>query len=59
MVLSGTLPSEIYKMLGHGFYCSFEQKILLTHYYFMKQTYGFSDEKIYDNGEMNRAFIPK
>jgi hypothetical protein len=57
MVLSGTLPSQIYNMMGHDFYSSFEQKILLAHYYFLKQTYGFSDEKINKRGEMNRTFI--
>jgi hypothetical protein len=46
-------------MLGHDFYYSFEQRILLTHYYFMKVTYKLEDEKIYGSGEMNRAFIPK
>jgi hypothetical protein len=58
-LLSGVLPSQIYKMFGHDFYYSFEQRILLAHYYFMKQTFCFDNEKIYQRGEINRAFIPK
>jgi hypothetical protein len=58
-LLTGTLPSQIYKMLGYDFYCSFEQRILLSHYYYMKVTYNLDDTKIYQTGEMNREFIPK
>jgi hypothetical protein len=59
MVLSGTLPSQIYRLLGHDFYSYFEFKILSAHYAYMKQTYGANDEKILRCGEMNRNFIPK
>jgi hypothetical protein len=51
MVLSGTLPSQIYKMLVHDFYSSLEQRILLAHYYFMKRTYHLEDEKINQSRE--------
>jgi hypothetical protein len=58
-LLTGTLPSQIYKILGHDFYSYFEFKILSAHYPYMKQTYGFSDEKILKCGEMNRNFTQK
>jgi hypothetical protein len=45
--------------VGHDFYYSLEQKILLAHFYYMKMTYHVEDEKIYKSGEMNRSFIPK
>jgi hypothetical protein len=58
-LLTGTLASQIYKILGHDFYSYFEFKILSAHYAYMKQTYVGSDEKILKCGEMNRNFIPK
>jgi hypothetical protein len=59
MVLSGTLPSQVYQMLGHDFYFSFEQRILLAHYYFMMVTYKIENDKIYRSGKINGASIPK
>jgi hypothetical protein len=58
-LLSGTTPSEIYQTLGHDFYSAFEFNIITTHYQFLKQTYGFSDDWIFKSGEMNRVFITK
>jgi hypothetical protein len=58
-LLSGTLPSEIYKTLGHDFYSTFEFKIMTAHYHFLKETYGFIDEQIFKSGKMNKLFILK
>jgi hypothetical protein len=58
-LLSGTLPSETYSTFWHHFYSMFETKILIPHYYFLKETYAFTTVNIFKSGEMNIAFIPK
>jgi hypothetical protein len=45
--------SQIYIAFGHHFYSMFEIKIIIAHFHFFKQTYGFGDEKIFKSGEMN------
>jgi hypothetical protein len=52
-LLSGTIPSEIYKTLGWDFYYTFQLKIKSAYYHFLKQTYGFDNEAIFSSGEMN------
>jgi hypothetical protein len=58
MVLSGTMPSQIYNMLEWDFYYVFQLKVKSTHHHFMKQAYGFDDETIFSSGEMNESFAP-
>jgi hypothetical protein len=60
MILSGRLPSQVYRMLGHDFYSSFEFSISTANCHFLRQTHGFSVSRILKkNAEMNREFIPK
>jgi hypothetical protein len=45
-ILTGTLPSEVYRQLGRDFYMIFNVLIKATHYNYMKQVYKFSDEQL-------------
>jgi hypothetical protein len=58
MLLFETMPSEIYYMLGLDFYYTFQLKIKSAHYHYLKKMYGFDDNAIFSNGEMNNSFVP-
>jgi hypothetical protein len=59
MILSRILRSQIFHMFGQNFYFPFKLEILTAYYHYMKQTYCFDDETIFNSGEMNRVFILK
>jgi hypothetical protein len=57
MLLSGTLPSQVYKMLGHDFYIAFYMNIKAVHYNYMKQTYKLTDEQLLKSHELDNSFV--
>jgi hypothetical protein len=57
MLLLGMLPSQIYKELGRDFYIAFNMEIKSTHYFYLKETYWFTDEQILRSQELNNSFV--
>jgi hypothetical protein len=56
-LLTGMLPSEVYKQLGHDFYMTFNVLIKAMHYNYMKQVYNFSDEQLLKSHELDDSFV--
>jgi hypothetical protein len=56
-MLTGMLPSEVYRQLGPDFYCAFRVNIRVAHYNYMKETYHLTDEQLLRSNELNDSFI--
>jgi hypothetical protein len=50
-LLSGMLPSEVYKQLGHDFYIAFYLNIRAAHYKYMRETYHLTDDQLSRSNE--------
>jgi hypothetical protein len=57
MILSGMLPSQIYNEFGPDFYFVFNMEIKSVYFYYLKHTYGFSDDQILRRQELNDSFV--
>jgi hypothetical protein len=56
-MLAGMLPSEVYRQLGRDFYLAFNGDIKYTHFLYMKQLYGFTDEEFSQSHELDDSFV--
>jgi hypothetical protein len=57
LILTGMLPSEVYRQLGPEFYCTFHVNIRATHYNYMKQTYNLTDEQLLRSHQLDDWFV--
>jgi hypothetical protein len=56
-MLTGMLPSEVYKQLGGDFYLAFNGDIKYTHLLYMKRVYNFTDEQLSRSHELDDSFV--
>jgi hypothetical protein len=56
-MLTGMLPSEVYKQLERDFYLTFNVLIKATDYSYMKQVYNFSDVQLLKSHELDDSFV--
>jgi hypothetical protein len=56
-MLTSMLPSEVYRLLGRDFYMTFNVLIKATHYNYMKQLYGFTNEQLLRSHELDDSFV--